>query len=238
MKYTVRTIQKYHIAYALLPYKRNQDVVKIHEFGESNYCAAVVDGWNSQDMFPDDHPGREVATIVANEYPRLFLRHKWKATEEMEARIAKIYPYLATCVAVFLFHLGGKETIVSVGDAETYLWDGTFWYKPKEISDHRLDATVYESNVARFFGSSKHKADPRFPGIFSAEPDTLEINPETPVMFATDGIKDVLKIGDINALPVHPTKHTAKAIVETILREVTRRGSQRDDISVFVRTSH
>lgn len=188
-------------------------------------------------MFPDDHPGREVATIVANEYPTLFLTHTWKATEKMEARIAKIYPYVATCVAVFLFHLGGKETIISVGDVETYLWDGTSWYKPKEISDHWLDVTVYETNAARFFGSSKHKADPRFPGIFSAEPDVLKIKPGIPVIFATDGIKDVLKIDDINTLPVNPTKHAAKAIVKTILDEVTRRGTQRDDISIFVRTS-
>lgn len=236
MKYTIRTVQKYHLAYALLPYKRNQDIIKIHELGGSNYCAAVVDGWNSQDEFVDDRPGREVASIVANKYPTLFLKHKWKATEKMDARIAKVYLYLATCVAVFFFRFSGKETIVSVGDAETYLWDGNTWYKPKEISDHWLDVTVYKSNVARFFGSSKHKADPRFPGIFSAEPDTLEINSETPVMFATDGIKDVLKIGDINALPVNPTKHAAKAIVETILHEVSRRGTQRDDISILVRT--
>lgn len=235
MKYTIRTVQKYHLAYALLPYKRNQDVIKIHEFTGGNYCMAAADGWNGQDIFSDDAPGREVSYLVATEFPTMYLTYGLEAINMLEDRIAEKYPWRATSVATFLFHLNNKETIVSVGDVETYLWDGRRWYKPKEISDHWLDFAIYESNVARFFGSSKHKADPRFPGIFSAEPDSLEINSETPVMFATDGIKDVLKIGDINALPVNPTKHAAKAIVKTILDEVVHRGSQRDDISVLVR---
>lgn len=235
MKRTIKTLQKYRLAYALLPYKRNQDVIKIHEFGASDYCLAVADGWNGQDIFSDDEPGREVSHLVVTEFPKMYLTHGFEAINMLEDRIAEKYPWRATSVATFLFHLNNKETIVSVGDVETYIWDGKRWYKPKEISDHWLDFTVYESNVARFFGSGKHKADPRFPGIFSAEPDILEIKPGIPVILATDGIKDVLKIGDINALPVNPTKHAAKAIVETILREITKRGTQRDDISVLIR---
>lgn len=39
-------LPKLGIAYALVPFKRNQDVIKIHEFGNGEYCIAVADGWN------------------------------------------------------------------------------------------------------------------------------------------------------------------------------------------------
>lgn len=243
MKYPIRTISKYHIAYSLLPYKRNQDVIRVHEFADRKYAIAVTDGWNSQDVFPDDKPGRYVAKLVASEYPKIYLsmnisnpsKRALKVSEILDGRIAKKYPRLATCVASFVFPLKGNDIIVSIGDVETYLWDGSKWYKPKEISDHALDLKTYESNVARFFGASEHKNNPRFPGVFSAEPDVYFCQSSIPVLIATDGIKDVLKIGDINALSVNPTKTSSKEIVETILHEVTRRGTQRDDISVLVR---
>lgn len=235
MKYPIRTVPKYHIAYGLMPYKRNQDVIRVYEFADGKYVIAVTDGWNSQDAFPDDEPGRFVATLVANEYPTLYFSHGLRATSILEERIAKKYPRLATCVASFVFHLGGDDVIVSVGDVETYLWDGTHWYKPKEISDHALDLKTYESNVARFFGASEHKNDPRFPGIFSAEPDVMKVSTTMPILIATDGIKDVLSLSDINALAVNPTIVSPKKIVETILDEVARCGGQRDDISVLAR---
>ncbi len=235
MKYTVRTLQKYHIAYGLLPYKRNQDVIRVHEFGDGKYAIAVTDGWNRPDAFPNDEPGKWVASFVADEYPNAYRLHGLGATNILEERIAEKYPRLATCVASFVFHFVGDDTIVSVGDLETYVWDSTRWYKPKEISDHALDLKTYESNVARFFGAREHKRDPRFPGIFSADPDVLEISSTTPVLIATDGIKDVLPIGDLNALPVNPAKRSAKEIVETILNEVIGRGTQRDDISLLLR---
>ncbi len=226
---------QYHIAYSLLPYKRNQDVIRVHEFAEGKYAIAVTDGWNSQNAYPDDEPGRFVATLVANEYPTLYFLHGLRATNILEDRIAMNYPRLATCVASFVFHLGGNDVIVSVGDVETYFWDGSKWYKPKEISNHWLDSKIYESNVSRFFGAQEHKRDTRFPGIFSADPDVMKITSTTQVLIATDGIKDVLSLSDINALAVNPVKASPKKIVETILNEVSRRNTQRDDISVLVR---
>lgn len=65
----------------------------------------------------------------------------------------------------------------------------------------------------------------------------MTIPSNQPVLIATDGIKDVLTIDDINALPVNPAKRSAKEIIETILGEVVRRDTQRDDIAILVRTS-
>ncbi|MBI4066423.1 protein phosphatase 2C family protein [Candidatus Gottesmanbacteria bacterium] len=240
----VHTIAAHHIAYALLPYKRNQDVIRVHELDEGHYVLAVADGWNRPDAFPGDEPGRDVAQIVAKEYPKTFLslsiadprKRAFTASKELDERIAKKYPRLATAVAVFVFHLNHNDIIVSIGDVETYLWDGSKWYKPKEISDHWLDYKIYESNVSRFFGASEHKRDPRFPGVFSAEPDVMTIPYNQQVLIATDGIKDVLSLSDINALAVNPKKASPKKIVEAILHEVSCRGTQRDDISLLVRS--
>lgn len=238
----IQSIDQYHIAYGLLPYKRNQDVIRVHELDEGNYVLAVVDGWNRPDVFPEES-GRDVAHIVANEYPKIFLslsiadprKQAFTASERLDERIEKKYPRLATAVAVFVFHLNHEDIVVSVGDVETYFWDGRKWYKPKEISDHWLDSKIYDSNVARFFGASEHKRDPRFSGVFSAAPDVMTISSSKPLLIATDGIKDVLKLEDINLLSVDPTKVSPKEIIKTILQEVSRRGSQRDDISVLVR---
>lgn len=242
MKYTIRTLHKYHIAYGLLPYKRNQDVIRVHDLSGGHYVLAVADGWNRPDVFPEE-PGRDVAHIVANEYPKIFLslsitdsrKQAFTASEILDERIEKKYPRLATAVAVFVFHLNHDDIIVSIGDVETYFWDGNKWYKPKELSDHWLDSKIYDSNVARFFGASEHKRDPRFSGVFSAAPDVMTIPSSKPVLIATDGIKDVLTIESINSLPVDPAKVSPKEIVKTIFNEVSRRGKQRDDISMAIR---
>lgn len=120
---------------------------------------------------------------------------------------------------------------MSVGDVEVYLWKETKWFKPPEISDHWIDPAKYPSNASHFFGSTFRSNDP----IFSHKPDVLLISAGSPFLIATDGIKDVLKLDDINALPVDPTKVSPKEIIKTILQEVSRRGTQRDDISVLVR---
>ena len=174
-------LPKLGIAYALLPFKRNQDVIKIIEFGKGDYCIAVVDGWNKPDAFPDDKPGRDVAHIVANEYPKLFLTYGKEANKKLEERIAKKYPKYASAVAAFLFHSSTEDTIVSVGDVETYVWNGNEWYKPKQIGDHQLDRAHYPSNVSRFFGRGELRDDP----IYSSEPDVLSIARLTPVLIAT-----------------------------------------------------
>lgn len=115
-------VLEYSISYGLLPYKRNQDVVRVHELDEGHYVLAVADGWNRQEAFPGDEPGRDVAHIVAKEYPKVFLslsiadprKRAFTASKKLDERIAKKYPRLATAVAVFIFHLNHDDSIVSV----------------------------------------------------------------------------------------------------------------------------
>lgn len=247
MKYTIRTVQKYHIAYGLLPYKRNQDVIRVHNLHDGHYIISVVDGWNHPKELLSDESGRQMASIVAEEFPDTYLVAAGRDEKEradhavftLNASLEKRFPRYTSCVASFLIHTGKKgDVIVSVGDVETYLWEKNQWYKPKEISDHWFDPTTYPSDVSktdtsRFFGCFERYIHPEF----SCDPDVMTIPFNQPVLIATDGIKDVLTISDINALPVNPTNQSPKAIIETIFNEVTRRGSQRDDISVLVRTS-
>lgn len=233
-------LHKYHTAYGLLPYKRNQDVIRIQSLDRENYITCVVDGWNHPKELFGDEPGRQVATIVAQEFPGIYAAATGRDEKErarsavstLNASVEKRFPQYASCVASFLIHDDkNDDVIVSVGDVETYLWEGSAWYKPKEIRDHWIDPTKYPSNVSRFFGCFERYIHPEF----SCEPDVMTIPSGQSILIATDGLKDVLKLDDINSLPVDPTKVSPKEIVETILHEVSRRGTQRDDISVFVR---
>ncbi|OGG29375.1 hypothetical protein A2973_02230 [Candidatus Gottesmanbacteria bacterium RIFCSPLOWO2_01_FULL_49_10] len=236
----IRTVDQYGIVYALLPYKRNQDIIQVQLLDGGHYVACVVDGWNHPKELLGDDPGRQVATIVAQEFPDTYVaatgrdekERADKAVSSLNASVEKRYPRYASCVASFLIHDSKKDdVIVSVGDVETYLWNGSKWYKPKEISSHWIDPTKYPSNVSRFFGCFERYIYPEF----SCEPDVMTIPSDQPVLIATDGIKDVLTIRDINALPINPMKQSTEAIIGTILQEVSRRGTQRDDISLLVR---
>lgn len=238
-------LPQYHIAYGLLPYKRNQDVIRVHGIDRDQYILCVVDGWNHPKELRSDESGRQMASIVAEGFPDTYLVAAGRDENEradhavftLNASLEKRFPRYTSCVASFLIHDGKKgNVIVSVGDVETYLWDGNAWYKPKEISDHWFDPTTYPSDVSktdssRFFGCFERYIHPEF----SCEPDVMTIPSGQPILIATDGIKSILKIGDINALPVNPTKTSVKEIVKTILQEVTRRDAQRDDISILAR---
>lgn len=223
-------LSKLGIAYALVPFKRNQDVIKIHDVEPNEYCIAVVDGWNNP-KHPSDISGRKVAQMVADEYPKMFLKLGKVANKRLDDRIIKRYPTGVSAVATFLFHSGKQETIVSIGDVETYLWNGSNWYKSKQIGDHQLDPQRYPSNVSHFFGRGELRDDP----IYSSEPDVLSIAPSTSVLIATDGIKDVLSLGDINSIVGNPRGQDPKKIVEKLVAEIQKRKKQKDDISVLVR---
>lgn len=236
----VYTVDSCHIAYSLLPYKRNQDVINVKPLEEGHYIVCVVDGWNDLQNLPGDDPGRQVASIVASEFPAMYANSSGKndneranvAIQNLNALVEKRYPQYASCVASFLIHTKtNADVIVSVGDVKTYLWDGSKWYKPKEIRDHWIDPKKYPSNVSRFFGCFERYIYSEF----SCDPDVMTIPANQPMLIATDGIKDVLMLGDMNELPVNPTKQSAKEIVEMIIQEVSRRGNQRDDISILVR---
>lgn len=234
MKYTIETLQKYRLAYALLPYKRNQDIIKIHEFGSSDYCAAVVDGWDNPEYYLDNAPGKRVAEFVAQEFPKKFRASSGSAqsvADEIDKQVLEMYPARASCVGAFLYHTSTSDTIVAVGSVVVLTWDGRRWEKPKEIGDYSLDPKKYPSDVSMFFGRGELKTDP----LYGCCADVAEVSSQTPVILASDGLEKVLNIRDINVLPVDSTKRSTKEIIETVLAEVVRRGTQRDDISVLLR---
>ena len=230
---------KYNLAYALLPFKRNQDVVQIFPITKKNYqyVACIVDGWNELSL-NDDVPGREVAQTVLQIYPEFYFNSKLTnvlqrandAATRTEITILNKFPVCATSVAMFLFHTIDQDVIVSVGDEEIYLWDGTHWYKPKEIDNH---PSVPENPKGsfRFFGCPQKKKDRRYSSI----PDVFSFPADTPCIIATDGIKDVLTIDDINSITQTVTKKTSKNLLEALLKEIQRRKTQKDDISILVR---
>ena len=238
MKYTVRTIQKYHIAYGLLPFKRNQDVIRVHPLDGGQYVICVVDGWNNPKFTEGDVMGREIELAVAEKFPPFYVAAQEKTlkkkadsiAQKLNAHAEQIHPRYASCVTCFLIHRSHTDEIISIGDVQLYLWNGSLWYRPDELIDHWIDPAKYPSNVSRFIGLGDRKIPE-----FSFEPDVMMIPSDQPVFIATDGIKDVLSLKDINALAVDPAKVSPKEIIETILDEVTRRGIQRDDISVLVR---
>lgn len=230
----------FNLAYALLPFKRNQDVVRVISGNQDyDYVLCVVDGWNNPNQLKGDVPGRKVAKLVADLYPKQFfqstipdvIKRANEIATLVDNTVNKLNPHYASAVASFLFHGKSKDVIVSVGDVETYLWDGNKWYKPKEMRDHWIDPKKYPSNVSRFFGCWERKQYP----IFSAEPDIMVIPSNTPVMIATDGIKDVLTIDDINSITHHVSDKTPKNLIEALVNEIQRRKTQKDDISILVR---
>lgn len=231
-------VLEYNIAYGLLPFKRNQDIIRVHNLDDDRYIICVVDGWNNPKFTQGDVMGRDIARAVAEKFPIFYEEAQGKMLKMKADGIAKklntfveeIHPRYASCVAFFLIHKNHIDEVISIGDVQLYLWNGSRWYKADELIDHWIDPTKYPSNVSRFIGLGDRKIPE-----FSYEPDVMTIPSNQPVLIATDGIKDVLTIDDINALSVNPSKQSPKAIIEMILQEVTRRGTQRDDIDILVR---
>lgn len=228
----------HNIAYTVLPFKRNQDVIRVISGNKDyDYVICVVDGWNELSL-NDDVLGKEVAQTVLQIYPEFYfnssatniLKRANDAATRTENTILEKFPICATSVAMFLFHAVDQDVIVSVGDEEVYLWDGTQWYKPKEIDNH---ASIPENPKGsfRFFGCPQKKKDRRY----SSLPDVLTLRSNTPCMIATDGIKDVLTIEDINLVTQSVTDKTPKNFIEALVKEIQRRKTQRDDISILIR---
>ena len=59
---TVKYIDNLWLAYVILPYKRNQDVVAVStDCQEAKFVASVVDGWNWAEKVAGNQSGRLVA---------------------------------------------------------------------------------------------------------------------------------------------------------------------------------
>ncbi len=236
-------VPQYHLAYGLLPYKRNQDVVKITPGkGAIKFVMSVVDGWNWKEKVSDDEQGRKAARFVSDKFPPMFLSYlkndnyklaAQKGAEVVDHMLLERWPKYVSSVATFFMSFQKQDIILSVGDEEVLLYGESGWYKPKEIGNYWLDETKFDfpCNASRFFGRGELKGNP----LFSCKPDIVIVALSTPVLLATDGIKDVLSLQDIFAIVGNPYRQTPKQAIESLSDEIQKRKTQQDDISILVR---
>ncbi len=173
-------IPEHHIAYAILPYKRNQDVIKITSGKRVPiFAVSIVDGWHNLDYLPGNKAGRDVAEFVAEKFPLEFFneakgtiqKKAEKVAASMESQVFQMYPKHASCVGIFLFHHHTHDIIVALGSVVVLWWNGKEWAKPKHVGDYSLDPKKFPSDVSRFVGRGELKTDPRY----SYKPDSFPL---------------------------------------------------------------
>jgi hypothetical protein len=222
-----------------IPFRRDQDVILIQqEHGDVGDVVSVVDGWNDAERIPSDLPGREAASFVAGRYPELFLASKERtlphaaqaAAEQLDREFLDRYPAHVASVGAFAFCFRKRMVLVSIGTINVWIWNSEEWHKPGEIGDCFLPQPGYESGSRTFWGRGELKGDP----FYSLRADTVLLPPQTPFLMATDGLDDVLTLGEINALKKEsPSSFPGffGALVEKVLADKR----QRDDITLLLR---
>ena len=233
-------LKELHIAYNLIPYKRNQDVVRLqlHTYGW-DVIISMVDGYDSPDLYEDNKKGRKLAKEVSRLYPFLFVKDSSiealfrarRTAEAVDLQILSRYEQGVACVAAFVFQKKNKQILVTVGSVFAYLWDGRKWFKPKEIGDYSLEPRQYGSDVSRFFGGKENKNKP----LFSCQPDVVETDADIPVFLATDGFEDVFSLKDLNAFTAHIKNRNPKVFIEELTSAIKRNKKQKDDITILLK---
>jgi hypothetical protein len=222
-----------------IPFHRNQDVILIQQDrGDAGDVVSVVDGWNDLERVPSDHPGREAASFVADRYPELFLASKERtlpraaqdAAEQLDREFLDRYPASVASVGAFAFCSRKRTVLVSIGTIHAWIWNGAEWRKPEEIGDYFLPQPEYESGSRTFWGRGELKGDP----FYSLRADTVVLPPLTPFFIATDGIDDVLTLGEINALK-EEFRSSFPGFFEALVEKVRASNKQRDDITLLMR---
>ena len=202
------------VAFALFPYKRDQDLIKIGEYTFKHKkipYESITDGWNNSEDILGNDPGRVVAKRVAEQFPKLFVRSigddlsiskpiedvARKTADAMDKNVLSWYPAHASCVGTFIIGLQDRNIIIAVGTISTYLWNGRAWEKPNGIGDYVLDRQIYTLGSARFFGLGEFKGN----SLYSPEPDTVVVSNTTPIFVATDGLimdNSIMTIEELN----------------------------------------
>lgn len=223
-----------------IPFRRNQDVILIRQDcgGNAGDVVSVVDGWNDPQKALSDQQGREAASFAAGRYPELFLasnerilaRAAQEAAEQLDREFLDRYPAHVASVGAFAFCSRKQTVLVSIGTINTWIWNGTEWHKPEEIGDYFLPQPEYESGSRTFWGRGELKEDP----VYSLQADTVVLPPQTPFLIATDGLDDVLTLGEINAL-TEESPSSFPDFFKALAEKAMASKKQRDDITLLMR---
>lgn len=222
-----------------LPFRRNQDVILIQpDPGIAGAVVSVVDGWNDAEKIPSDRPGREAASFVAHRYPELFLASQERtfahtarnAAKQLDREFLARYPAHVAAVGAFAFCFPERTVLVSIGTIDVWTWDGVRWHKPAEIGDYFLPQPEYESGSRTFWGRGELKGNP----FYALRPDTVLLPPDTPFFIATDGMDDVLTLGELNRIH-EETGSSPGRFFTALVQRVLAGQKQRDDIALLVR---
>jgi hypothetical protein len=236
---SVENIPELQCAFAVIPHKRNQDVVSVMDRLETGPTIAVVDGWSNTDFLPGNKPGRDVAEYVNREFPRVFAASRGNTFQErvnnaiqrIDNEILLGYPAHASCVCVFAFIEEKQIRLLAVGSVLVLVYEGRRWQRREEIGNYALDPSAFESNVSRFIGRGELKGKQHY----EAAADVVSLPKTTPMLIATDGLEDLISDGEISAILGDPTGATAEVLAKRLRDAVlSKKDAQSDDISFVV----
>lgn len=234
----IHTLSRLGIAYTLLPYKRNQDVIKIFPQTENaHFVASIVDGFNFRDKIPGNTVGRKAAQFIAETYPEIFLQltekdyyvRAKKAAFLADEQFLTRFPRYVSAVGVFIFAFETETVIVALGTIKVWTKKRGVWLKPKQIGDYFLPYPKYYSGSRSLFGFGEVKHNP----FYHVRPDVVVVKAHTSILVATDGLDDVMNLDDLNRFTQSVTDKNPEEFVKQLLAEIKRRKTQKDDIALF-----
>ena len=240
----IKYLKKFNIAYKIIPYKRDQDVIKIFDNKYAYKCiVSLVDGYNNLRYIEGNFAGRKTAEAVANKFPDLFIKTQGKNVQEktrksvrlMDKLVLNLYPAYSSCVGVFLFESKKTYIIISIGSVVVFIWNGHEWFKPKEIKDYSLDLKFYPADVSRFFGLGELKRQD--PKLYKPDADVIQIDKTKPVFLASDGFEDIFNLKSFNNFSNKLKDKNPKYFIEKLGEEIKNSQRQKDDISILIKSS-
>jgi serine/threonine protein phosphatase PrpC len=229
-----------------IPFKRNQDIVKIKGVKNKKnknglkFTASVVDGWNNLKKIPSHIPGWQMAKFTAEKFPQVFLKQKGslrqkavKTAKFIDKLVLKKWPKHVGCTGAFLFAFKNKYFLTSVGSISVFVFKNKAWQKASEIKNYYLDPEKYKTDTARFFGRGELKPN----SLFSAKPNFLKLDSKTPVLIATDGFDDLFTDNDLNKLiaTANLSKAYTKKFFKKLINKIKQNSQkQKDDIAMLL----
>jgi len=228
------------VSYFLLPYKRNQDRVRIYnDYLGTIYTACVIDGWHNSELLPGNKEGQQVTELVLNTFPQMFLKSSIKnysgkaqfIADLLNKEILERFSKHVACVGTFVFKYSDKKIIATIGTITTLVLQNDAWIKPKEIKDNKLDWKTNESGSATFFGRGELKGNKKY----SNRVDTVVCSSSSPVLIFTDGADDVLDYKKLPLLLQEDAISKSGVFMKNLQQKILRhQDMQRDDITALL----